>query len=77
MDEFGKINPDMLPPKPDPIEKELNKRVKAGSLSTQVKDSSKKTDDEIVFKLRLKGAQATIRQSILVDASVVGKLAAE
>lgn len=33
MDEFGVLNPDLLPPKPDPIEKELNKRVKAGSLN--------------------------------------------
>jgi hypothetical protein len=44
-------------PKPDPVDKSLQQRLKGGSLTNVVPSKDKKGAEEVVFKLRIKGGQ--------------------
>jgi myo-inositol-hexaphosphate 3-phosphohydrolase len=48
-------------PKPDPVDKAIQLRLKGGSLTNVV--ASKEKNDEVVFKLKLKGGQPKISEA--------------
>ena len=63
--------------KPDPIDKAIQSRMKGGSLTNVVQSKDKKGDDEIVFKLKIKGGQPKIGEARKDPAAAMANAAAE